>query len=98
MEFYFVKINKTVCLYTEKHASVAPKEFCGQKTYPYKYELRHGDDDWETPICIENAVFVNFAGTLFSEDQIKLDIEIACGYFYADVVSFEYLHAEQEVA
>lgn len=36
------------------------------------YECRHGDeDDWSTPITIEDRVIVNFAGTFITKKPIK---------------------------
>lgn len=94
-EFYFVKINNTVALFSEFRVTFPPEELGGRSVYPFRYELRHGDEDWTVPVTIEKQVFVNHCGTLFSEKEIELDQGLTDGGSYADVGSFEYLTATE---
>jgi len=55
------KINGVSCLFTEDR-----KETPQVPGYPFRYELRHGDDDWSRPVNIEVGVFVNFYGVVYS--------------------------------
>lgn len=38
----------------------------------YLYDTRHGDDDWCTPVTMENHVLVNYCGCLVS--NVPIDI------------------------
>jgi len=52
--------------------------------YPYMYHLRHDEENWNRPISIENFVFVNFFGTIFTNKPLNIDRND-----YIDVNSFE---------
>jgi hypothetical protein len=52
--------------------------------YPFKYLLRHDENDWTRPISLERFVAVNFFGTAFMRKPIKLDID-----GYIEIVRFD---------
>jgi len=51
--------------------------------YPYKYDIRHDDDNWTLPVTIEPFVLVNFLGSVFTKHPIFSDINPI------DIYSFE---------
>lgn len=53
-------------------------------SYPFRYDLRHADDDWSSPATIERLVVVNFFGTIFCKEAFDFK-----GSDYLDVESFE---------
>jgi hypothetical protein len=53
-------------------------------SYPYMYQIRHDEDDWNQPISIEQVVWVNFFGTVFFREPIDFGKEI-----YLEVGTFE---------
>ena len=52
--------------------------------YPYMYHVRHDEDDWTCPISIEQFVFVNFFGTIFTSKPVKLGSD-----GYTEIEQFE---------
>lgn len=49
-----------------------------QATVPegvYRYELRHGDEDWGEPIELARGIFANYYGTVLTRDPFQLPID-----------------------
>ena len=49
-----------------------------QATVPegvYRYELRHGDEDWGEPIELSRSLMVNFYGTVLTREPFQLPID-----------------------
>ncbi len=41
----------------------------------YRYELRHGDEDWGEPIELSRSLMVNFYGTVLTREPFQLPID-----------------------
>lgn len=41
----------------------------------HKYDIRHGDEDFGQPVTIEENVFANHYGTIFSKDKLDMDVD-----------------------
>jgi|SRR3989304_6117196 len=64
------RINNIDCiLYYEERMS--PDQ--APPSYPHMYQIRHDEDDWTCPISLEQAVFVNFFGTVYMKEPLEID-------------------------
>lgn len=72
---------------------IIPKE---NRHNGFYYDLRHGDNDWVTPVTIEKSVVVNYWGTIVTEKPLAFDytVNIGCinltkkqGYQLAELAS-----------
>ena len=41
----------------------------------YRYELRHGDEDWGEPIELARGIFANYYGTVLTREPFQLPID-----------------------
>ena len=41
----------------------------------YRYELRHGDEDWGEPVELSRSLMVNFYGTVLTREPFQLPID-----------------------
>lgn len=73
-------INGADCLLFHDERIPAEKAPPG---YPYMYHIRHGEDDWTVPVALEQLVAVNFFGTVFMKEPIRI-----CADGYVEIESF----------
>lgn len=79
-----VRINDFDCMlaYDER---ISPEK--APAGYPYVYHIRHDETNWTCPISIERFVAVNFFGTVFSKEPIRIDKD-----GYTEIEHFEWEH------
>ena len=41
----------------------------------YRYELRHGDEDWGEPVELSRNIVVNYYGTVLTREPFQLSID-----------------------
>ena len=41
----------------------------------YRYELRHGDEDWGEPVSLSRSIVVNYYGTILTREPFQLPVE-----------------------
>lgn len=41
----------------------------------YRYELRHGDEDWGEPVELARSIFANYYGTVLTREPFQLPID-----------------------
>ena len=41
----------------------------------YRYELRHGDEDWGEPVELARSIFANYYGTVLTHEPFQLPID-----------------------
>ena len=41
----------------------------------YRYELRHGDEDWSEPVTLSRSILVNYYGTVLTREPFQLPVE-----------------------
>jgi len=82
LELKKVLINGVECLFTDiREISQTTKP---NSKYPYKYDLRHGDDG--EPSSIEKKVYVNYFGTILApESFLKNGSRSSVGRKYRDI-------------
>lgn len=70
----------------------------------HKYMLRHGDDgDFVTPVSIEKHVWVNYAGVIFTSEELDFgdrdyiplnedEASLLCGYDSIDIIGSDFVN------
>lgn len=41
----------------------------------YRYELRHGDEDWGEPVTLSRSIMVNYYGSVLTREPFQLPVE-----------------------
>ena len=41
----------------------------------YRYELRHGDEDWGDPVTLSRSIMVSYYGTVLTREPFQLPVE-----------------------
>ena len=57
----------------------------------YRYELRHGDEDWGEPIELARSIFANYYGTVLTREPFQLPID---GWIPMENDSLSFLDSE----
>ena len=46
-----------------------------QRHPTYRYELRHGDENWGEPVTLSRSILVNYYGTVLTREPFQLPVE-----------------------
>jgi len=84
MKVVKARINEFECMLSYDERISPEKAPAG---YPYVYHIRHDENNWTCPISIERFVFVNFFGTVFTKEPIRIDKD-----GYMEIERFELEH------